>query len=227
MKPEQSRRTETMHCIDCGSGLVGSTPGECSACGRAYDPLEPATFTRALARPLRLCDARTAADACLLRSRLEREGVHARIEHGSAGAVETGRASVWVNREDLERGREILRGYRRARDSHTDCPRCRDPMKEGYVWVTSSSLPGNLEWSDEMPGRRLVGKIEGEYTVCTAAARPASRCEHCGVVLIEPGVDFFRVRPDGPLECLACGEVIPVGVATCSACGWTYVETET
>jgi hypothetical protein len=220
MCSEKTAGAPAMHCLDCQQKLVGTEAGTCPECGREYDPGDFETFERGLVDPVRLCRSRTVADACLLRTELEAEGIHAKVQDAAAGVVHPGSAHVWVNTTDLESAKEVLRDYRVPAGTEYECSRCGKPMSYGHVWATV----GSLLWLPTPPAESPEGD-RGGVTVCTPAARAAHRCEACGIVAVEPPDDLYP-DPDAPLACLSCGADIPVDVAKCGSCGWSYEDVE-
>lgn len=57
--------------------------------------------------------------------------------------------------------------------------------------------------------------------------RPASNyvCSVCGRIewfIPPPITELLFSAPEGDIDCLECGEVIPHGIASCPKCGWSY-----
>jgi predicted amidophosphoribosyltransferase len=137
---EHERPTRnTMACLECGYALDGLKSLQCPECGRDFDPSDPQTWRRVLHDAARI-GRFLLTEAHAICMYLESHDVPAAV-HPEAGGViayvPLPQASLWVDRPDVERARQLLadmnaHGESSEPDEPWTCAQCGERIEAGF-----------------------------------------------------------------------------------------------
>ena len=123
-------------CLHCNYPLDGIDSMSCPECGQQFDPGDPSTFKRVLNDPVRIA-RRPITEANTAMLTLESEGIPTAVHEESGGVIghiDLPQGSIWVNKSDESRARELLENIKDEPISteRWTCPSCGEVLEPQF-----------------------------------------------------------------------------------------------